>query len=85
MRISIGETHPFPGEGIDVRRLVIVRTKNTAVGPAHVIDQKENDVRRPFRSGIYRRSEAGKAGDEYESKVSEANFTARNLLLEERP
>ncbi len=46
-RIAVGEPHRRRGQAIDVRRLVEVAAGVAEVGPAHVIDQDQHDVRRP--------------------------------------
>ena len=50
--IGVHEDHPLLGQFVDVRSLVVFRSHITEVGPAEVVDEKENYVwlGRPIRT-----------------------------------
>ena len=49
--VVVGQPHALRGEPVDVRRFVIPAPEATEVGPAEVVGQHEDDVRRPVRGG----------------------------------
>ena len=64
VRIGLREAHRLRRKPVDVRRLIVLRTIGTAVGPSHVIDKEENDVGwRGFglgvRGGAHRAEQGG--------------------------
>ena len=42
--VGVGEEHGLPGELVHVGRLVVFRAIDSAIHPAHVINEKEDDV-----------------------------------------
>ncbi len=57
-RVGIGEPHRLFGQPLHARRLVILRAVGRAVHPAHVIDEKQNNIRPILRNA--QRRERGK-------------------------
>ena len=43
--VSIGEDEAFGSKAVDVGRFVIIAAHESDVGPTHVVDEKEDDVR----------------------------------------